>query len=307
VIAVPGYLDALSRAADWTLPPAAETPDPQGAAAHPRPRARFEPDALDPHTGSEEYWDWAEAAEGNETPRPPPVEAATSAVPVSAPVSPPDPSATWDGPPPTASARVAARPPTGANPASGSGPSTAEPTPPFTPHGAGSQETPERPGHQPVPTRDMARGSDPSDGTDPGGPTHPTGPWSAASSGAVARPPFATLHERDPSAAGTTSPPEERGSPANVRAVAALSAPPHEGGAWPASPAEVPEPPGEPDPDDWQDTGGSAVVVEIGRIEVRLGPEPPAPPRPTREHRSAPGPSLADYLHGRSTDGGGSA
>ncbi|HET7429879.1 MAG TPA: hypothetical protein VFJ89_00085 [Nocardioides sp.] len=65
--------------------------------------------------------------------------------------------------------------------------------------------------------------------------------------------------------------------------------------AAPTVEAAPQEPLGPPDP--------TVVVVEIGRIEVRLASEPVAAQRPSAV-RPTPGPSLADYLRDRAADQG---
>jgi hypothetical protein len=271
--ALPGYLGALARAGDWSLPEDDATVDATDS-ARPRPHSRFEPDGI----GGD--GEWGEVAEEREVAAPPGVVADAPARPVS-PTAPPPPAAEVPADAMLANAHeadsnesAAARPPepavieppaaVPAEPSAGGVPAAAEPRAGYAPLRVGvvadrRDPAEARPAPDPAPFATAATESSdrPADAEPP--------PVPAVPEVITER----VIHEARPAPTAPIAPAEE------------VSAEPAHHGVT----------------DD-----GPTIVVEIGRIEVRLAPDSAPAPRPA-VRPTVPGPSLADYLRQRDATG----
>ncbi|MBA2954121.1 hypothetical protein GON03_07295 [Nocardioides sp. MAH-18] len=273
----PGYLDALARAAGWERPA-----DDLADAARPRPRSRFEPDGPPDLAGDDVAWAEtaveADASGRAAQPTPPNTRQADSEQPSEdvPPVDRPELPATTAEPaaPPVAAApqRVAAQPATEEVAAREPAPAPTYVEPP-KPSGLPTAPVPD--------TRDRA-------------PAEPATPYPQPEPEPAREPrePHPTATEAVPVDWSDRASPHEPGPAPELAHEARLVARPEQVVATEESA------PAEPEAD-----GGPTVVVEIGRIEVRLASEPGAAPRPAAI-RPPPGPSLADYLRDRSAGEG---
>lgn len=268
--ALPGYLGALARAGDW-LPPEDDAPDDATQTARPRPRGRYEPDGIDDS-------DWGEVAVEHEVTAPPTQARDVPARPVPA-------------PPPAVDVPV--------GPAAADTPDTASPEPAAT--AAPEPRAVEPPAAEPEVKLV---------GVEPAAPEPPTVPAPVHVEVVTDR--SSPVEASAPEAAHfvtVTAAVEPRERPADEQSPPTPDAPEvvtervvHEArpaAAAPVMPVEEasPAPVHHPVADD-----GPTIVVEIGRIEVRLAADPVPVPRPAI-HPTASAPSLADYLRQRDAAG----
>ena len=273
----PGYLEALARAAGWEHPQ-----DQRTDAAHPRPRSLFEPDGPELAAGEGAWGEAVVEAEPRGVAAPPPPPAPTEPA---TPALPPEREPTAVRTEVTATAtqpgeRIADAP---------------SPAPAERPPREAATVEQARPARRVLPTAPP----EPPDRQVPS----PSAPARTTEAPAAARDlPEYTVPEATTSVAAVVAvplDPPDRGSP--------RERPPEPEPLHEARPVVTPDVAAEATAPiqgaEERDGEPTVVVVEIGRIEVRLGPEPGPVPRPAAV-RPTPGPSLADYLRDRSATEG---